>query len=164
MPIDIYVKDVSLYKNNWLIALLEHNAFSWETITMMRHKDKTQRRDLSFFFTRTDTDHYNNSLVMLQKIYRDATVAPPGKISRALTTPLNSGWCWDDIRFTIIPKETWREDNVKSEIVEPISLDKMVEILLGPMANTNLRFNGADSDLVYDYHRKGTKVIASLVY
>ena len=54
--IDVYCKDVSMYKNNWLITVLEHNAYSWETITMMRHKVRTQRRPLTSFFTRVDVN------------------------------------------------------------------------------------------------------------
>ena len=69
---------LKLYKNNWLIALLEHNAFSWETITMMRHKVRTQRRPLTSFFTRVDVNQYNDSCQQLVKIFRDATVATPG--------------------------------------------------------------------------------------
>ena len=152
-PIDIYCQDVLLYKNGWLITLLEHNTYSWESITMMRHKTRSSGYPLQRFFYPNEINQYNDAQNLLLKIFRDATVVKPGKISRALTTPLNSSWTWDEVHLTIMPKEVWSEDNIKSEIAEPISINQAIDILLDSLANTDLRFNGARSDLVYDYHR-----------
>ena len=151
-PIDIYTKDVLLFNNNWLIRLLEFNSYSWESITMMRYKSRAEGHRLSHFFFQSEINQYNNAQTKLQKIYRDATIAPPGPISRALTTPLNTSWYWDEMYFTIKAKETWDERNLKSDIVMPVTLDKMIEILLEPMTNNNLRISGSNPDLVYEYH------------
>ena len=49
--------------------------------------------------------------------------------------------------------EVWSEDNRMSELKEPISVDDMVEHMLGPINNKNLDFDGSYEDLTYEYHK-----------
>ena len=55
--------------------------------------------------------------------------------------------------MTIEAKEVWCEDNVMSDLKIPISVDCMVEHLLGPINNQNLKFEGAQPNLVFNYHK-----------
>ena len=55
--------------------------------------------------------------------------------------------------MTIEAREAWSEDNSMSDLKIPISVDCMVEHVLGPMNNQNLKFDGARTGLVYDYHK-----------
>ena len=55
--------------------------------------------------------------------------------------------------MTIEAKEIWSEDNVMSDLKIPISVDSMVEHLLGPINNQSLKFEGAQASLVFNYHK-----------
>ena len=69
------------------------------------------------------------------------------------SSKFNSSWEWDDDKLTILAKEVWCEHNRMSELKEPISVDLMVEHMLDPLNNQDLKFQGAHPDLTYDYHK-----------
>ena len=50
-------------------------------------------------------------------------------------------------------KEVWCEHNRMSDLKVPISVDLMVEHMMEPLTNQNLKFDGAHPDLTYDYHK-----------
>ena len=133
-PIDVYTTDLIIQKDIWLIRLLEFNSFCWDTVTMMRYVARKTKAPLLEYFSPTEVNEYNDSSVKLVKMLRDPTIVTPGPISLTLMTPFNTSWSWDDTYYIIRPNETWTESNVISELVEPITIDKMLEILIDPIS------------------------------
>ena len=133
-PIDVYTTDLIIQKDVWLIRLLEFNSFCWDTVTMMRYVARKTKAPLLEYFSPTEVNEYNDSSAKLVKILRDPTIVTPGPISLTLMTPFNTSWSWDDTYYIIRPNETWTESNVVSELVEPITIDKMLEILIDPIS------------------------------
>ena len=130
-PIEVYMKDVFVPKYKWLVELLEHNSFCWETITMMRRKGRIDRYvRLQDFFESNAVNDYQLGVILINKLLRDATMVKPGRISHDLVTPFNSNWRWNDTTFIIEPIETWHEDNVMSEIAMPVSVGTMITLLM----------------------------------
>ena len=133
-PIDVYTADVIVSKNKWLVDLLDFNSFCWDAVTMMRFVARKTKAPLQEFFSNTEVNEYNESSLKLVKMFRDSNLLKPGPISITLMTPFNTSWFWDDTIFIIRPIETWTEYNIVSELTKPVTLDKMLEILIDPIS------------------------------
>ena len=129
--IEVYCNNVFLPKTRWLLSLLEHNSYCWETVTMMRRKVRLEPYGrLQDYFDRHLVEEYQDGVVLINKLLRDATVVAPGPISHDLVTPLNTSWTWENVQYTIIPIERWHEDNKISEITRPVCVDTMIALLI----------------------------------
>ena len=47
-PIEVYCKDLNVHTDEWIVLLLEHTSYCWDTVAMMKHKSKRLRTVYQF--------------------------------------------------------------------------------------------------------------------
>ena len=99
--------------------LIKHSSFCWENMTAMRYMYKTTSFiNMQNTFQRRLTEEYQEALVTLSKLIRDATVLAPEMKSLVLLTPFNTGWEWVEGKQNIRSIEVWADGNQISEITQ----------------------------------------------
>ena len=132
--LNIYVKDLRLYANKWLLRLLNHTSVAWDNFTMMKFVHKRLRTgDLRRHFLPAHVEDYWDATADFKRLTHDPRIIKPGQVSVVLTTLFNTGSVWSEELQRLEPEEVWNENNRMSAIKKPVSVDMMFQILTGPI-------------------------------
>ena len=132
--LNIYCRDIKFYSDKWLLKLLNHSAFCWENVSMMRYiKLKVTPAVYYRVFDNTQRAEYLEADVRINRIFRNPNVAPAGPVSVVFLSLFNTGWVWNELYQRVEATEKWSEMNRMSEIRVPVSVDKMLQFLIDPI-------------------------------